>query len=216
MVRFYGHGVGVVLGAWVAWVTAGALGARAQESLADYPEASFRPSPHFDARPAGAVIDTIVLHDTETPGVRKADVVARWFLHPSSGVSAHYIIGKEGEVIQCVRERERAFHAGPSLFRGRTRVNDFSVGIELVNGQTGSDPFPEPQLATLVGLVRHLCVRWGIPADRVVGHHDITLRPHLKRDPAPNFPWGAFSSRLLAVLPPVVAFGDREVRLRRP
>jgi N-acetylmuramoyl-L-alanine amidase len=198
-------------GTWLA-ITGGFLGvqmwggaATAQDGEADFPGAVVRMSPHADARPAGAVIDTIVLHDTETPGVRKAEVVARWFLNPTSGVSAHYIIGKDGEVVQCVREADRAFHAGPSLFRGRSRVNDFSIGVELVNGQTGSDPFPAAQMSTLVALVRHLCVRWAIPADRVVGHHDITLRPHLKRDPAPNFPWPALSAALWASLPAALA-----------
>ena len=207
-------GLGVAVGC--VMLQAALLPARAQEPEAEFPGAVFRMSPHADARPQGTVIDTIVLHDTETPGVRKAEVVARWFLNPASGVSAHYIVGKEGEVVQCVREADRAFHAGPSLFRGRSRVNDFSIGIELVNAQTGSDPFTEVQMQTLVALVRHLCVRWSIPADRVVGHHDVTLRPHLKRDPAPNFPWASFARALWTVLPPDLAAGPETLGRRRP
>ncbi|MBI6546030.1 MAG: N-acetylmuramoyl-L-alanine amidase [Cyanobacteria bacterium NC_groundwater_1444_Ag_S-0.65um_54_12] len=99
------------------------------------------PSPNYDDRPAGAVIDTIVIHDTETPGIRSARTIASHFANPRSGVSAHFIIGKGGEIVQCVDEAKRAFHAGPSLFRGRSHVNDFSIGIELVNAQTGRDPF---------------------------------------------------------------------------
>ena len=199
----------------LAWVPGQPV--RAQDPVvADYPDAIWRPSPHRDARPPGTIIDTIVLHDTETPGVRKAEIVARWFLDPASGVSAHYIIGKDGEVLQCVREEERAFHAGPSLFRGRTRVNDFSIGIELVNAQTGEDPFPEVQMESLVRLVGHLARRWGIPADRVVGHHDITNRPHLKRDPAPNFPWAWLATRLEDTLPPVARLSPQVGGAIRP
>ncbi|MEB3223995.1 MAG: peptidoglycan recognition family protein, partial [Candidatus Sericytochromatia bacterium] len=59
-------------------------------------------SPHQDDRPATATIDAIVIHDTETPGVTEARTIVNWFQHPRSFVSAHYIIGKRGELVQCV------------------------------------------------------------------------------------------------------------------
>ena len=146
-------------------------------------------SPNFDDRPGGEVVDTIVIHDTETPGIRLARTIASHFASPRSGVSAHFIIGKAGEIVQCVPEGKRAFHAGPSLFRGRERVNDFSVGIELVNAQTGVDPFTDAQYGSLGQLVAYLVDRFDVPFDRIVGHHDVTLRPWAKRDPAINFDW---------------------------
>lgn len=173
--------------------------AQGQPALPPKPPVTWIASPHFDDRPPGTFIDTLVIHDTETPGIRQARTIANHFVNPRSGVSAHFIIGKAGEIVQCVDETKRAFHAGPSLFRGRDRVNDFSIGIELVNSQSGSDPFTDPQYDSLTRLTRYLVARFGIPADRIVGHHDVTLRPHIKRDPAPNFDW----DRYLHALGPV-------------
>lgn len=171
-----------------------AFSAFAQERrpLPPKPAVSWIPSPNFDERPPGVVVDTLVIHDTETPGIRLAKTIASHFANPRSGVSAHFIIGKAGEIVQCVDETKRAFHAGPSLFRGRDKVNDFSIGIELVNSQSGSDPFTDAQYDSLIRLTRHLVARFDIPTDRIVGHHDVTLRPHVKRDPAPNFDWDRF------------------------
>ncbi len=160
------------------------------------PAVTWMASPNFDDRPPGTAIDTILLHDTETPGISLARTIASHFASPRSGVSAHFIIGKGGEIVQCVPEEKRAFHAGPSLFRGRDRVNDYSLGIELVNGQTGSDPFTAAQYAALGRLVRHLVARFEIPTDRIIGHHDVTNRPAIKRDPAPNFDWDRFLSAI--------------------
>jgi N-acetylmuramoyl-L-alanine amidase len=182
---------GVIL-ATTAVVAAGLLApaiAQEREAVPPKPPVTWIASPNFDARPPGSAIDTIVLHDTETPGISLARTIASHFASPRSGVSAHFIIGKGGEIVQCVPEEKRAFHAGPSLFRGRDRVNDFSLGIELVNGQTGRDPFTTAQYASLAGLVSHLAARFEIPRDRIVGHHDVTNRPAIKRDPAQNFDW---------------------------
>ncbi|MDB5096490.1 MAG: ampD, partial [Cyanobacteria bacterium RYN_339] len=71
-------------------------------------------TPNMDARPAGCKVDAIVVHDTKSPGVTSAAAIARWFARPDARVSAHYIIGKAGEVVQCVPDEARAWHAGPS------------------------------------------------------------------------------------------------------
>jgi N-acetyl-anhydromuramyl-L-alanine amidase AmpD len=146
-------------------------------------------SPNQDDRPAGTAIDTLIVHDTETPGVQKATTIANWFLNPKSEVSAHYVIGKAGEIVQCVPDEKRAWHAGPSHFEGREKVNDFSIGIELVNAQTGSDPFTDAQYASLIALTADLVSRYNIPLTRITGHRHVTNYPELKRDPADNFDW---------------------------
>ncbi|MEB3328984.1 MAG: N-acetylmuramoyl-L-alanine amidase [Candidatus Sericytochromatia bacterium] len=149
-------------------------------------------APHQDDRPATATIDAIVIHDTETPGVTEARTIVNWFQHPRSLVSAHYIIGKRGELVQCVPDARRAWHAGPSRLAGREHVNDFSIGIELVNAQTGRDPFTEAQYRTLALLTVDLMGRWGISLSRIVGHREVTNYPGVKRDPADNFDWGRY------------------------
>lgn len=88
----------------------------------------FIPSPHYNNRPEA--IDTIVIHYT-SGGTLKGSVA--WFGNPKSKVSAHYIIGIDGKVIQMVKDENRAWHAGESSLYGAHNVNDFSIGIELVN-----------------------------------------------------------------------------------
>lgn len=162
--------------------------------IVEKPAVSWMLSPNCDARPVGAAIDMIVIHDTETPGIRDARTIWRHFATPLSHVSAHYIIGKAGEIVQCVPDELRAWHCGESYFEGRDHLNDTAIGIELVNAQTGTDPFTAPQYHSLVKLVSYLVAEYHVPPDRIVGHKDITLKPDLKRDPAPNFSWSRFMS----------------------
>lgn len=157
------------------------------------PEVTWMPSPNFDARPDGTAIDMIVIHDTESPGVRDARTIWNHFATPKSRVSAHYIIGKDGEIVQCVPDELRAWHCGESYYKGRDHLNDSAIGIELVNAQTGDDPFTNAQYHSLVRLVAYLVNEYHVPLDRIVGHKDITLKPEIKKDPARNFSW----SRLL-------------------
>jgi len=106
-------------------------------------------------------------------------------------VSAHFLIRRDGELIQFVACAQRAWHAGVSCWRGRERCNDFSLGIEL----EGSDekPFEDAQYARLAALVRVLRGRY--PIADIAGHSDIA--PDRKTDPGPYFDWQRFH-RLLS------------------
>lgn len=86
------------------------------------------PSPNRDLRES-RIVDTIVLHYTALP---LEDTIAE-FLDERSEVSAHFVVDRDGTVIQMVRLEERAWHAGASMLGGRQNVNDFSIGVELVN-----------------------------------------------------------------------------------
>lgn len=88
----------------------------------------FIPSPHHNRRPGK--IDAIVIHYTSSPTL---DGAVAWFLNPESRVSAHYVIGPDGKMVQMVNDKDRAWHAGKSELHGKSNVNDFSIGIELVN-----------------------------------------------------------------------------------
>lgn len=157
------------------------------------PSVVWLPSPNYDARPEGTAIDLIVIHDTESPGVRDVKTIWHHFASPKSHVSAHYIIGKDGTIAQCVPDELRAWHCGESYYLGRDHLNDCAIGIELVNAQTGHDPFTNAQYRSLISLVSYMVAEYHVPLDRIVGHKDITLKPEVKKDPAPNFSW----SRLL-------------------
>ena len=97
-------------------------------------------------------IDTVVVHATV---FNTLDEVIRHFGSEASQVSAHYTIDRDGRTACHVPETMRAWHAGQSrMADGRTAVNDFSIGIELVNRNDGLDPFPETQLEALRSLLR--------------------------------------------------------------
>ena len=154
-------------------------------------------SPNHDARPEGATISMVVVHAISLPPAQfGSDDIARLFTntldpnaHPyfaqifAQRVSAHFLIRRDGELIQFAACAQRAWHAGVSSWEGRERCNDFSIGIEL----EGCDdiPFEEAQYQRLVELITGL--RQYYPITAVVGHSDIS--PGRKTDPGPYFDW---------------------------
>jgi len=137
-------------------------------------------SPNCDDRPAGTTVDTIVLHATVLPELQQ---VVNLFTDPQSKVSAHYTIDRDGTVVSHVPEHERAWHAGESRMNdGRVAVNDFSVGIELVNLNDGKDPFPDAQIQSLRDLVKAIAARH--PIRHIVTHAECAQPRGRKSDPA--------------------------------
>ena len=93
---------------------------------------------------------------------------------PAAEVSAHYVIARGGEVVRLVAEDRRAWHAGAGSWGGVADVNSHSIGIELDN--PGDQPFPDPQMMALEGLLSVILHRHAIPPHRVIGH--ACLAPH--------------------------------------
>ena len=167
-----------------------------------------RKSPHFDERPPGEKVSLIVIHNISLPpGEYGGDWIDDLFMgtldtkaHPYFAtlegvrVSSHFLIRRDGTLVQYVPCDKRAWHAGASSWKGRERCNDFSIGIEL----EGSDdvPFAEPQYATLAELTQSLFKRYGIL--EIVGHSDIA--PGRKTDPGPWFDWDRLRHSLRARL----------------
>lgn len=145
-----------------------------------------RPSPNFDARPPDASIDMLVLHYT---GMASGAAALERLTDPAAKVSAHYLVEEDGRSFRLVPDAERAWHAGASSWAGRERLNDVSIGIEIVNPghDHGLKPFPDPQIEAVATLSRSLIAEHAIPQDRVVAHSDIA--PTRKRDPGDLFPW---------------------------
>ncbi|WP_342321340.1 N-acetylmuramoyl-L-alanine amidase [Kosakonia sp. BYX6] len=128
-------------------------------------------------------------------------------------VSAHYLIpanpplhrGKP-RIWQLVPEQELAWHAGPSFWRGATRINDTSIGIELENRgwrntAAGKQfaPFAPAQITALIPLVKDILTRYNIAPQNVVAHADIA--PQRKDDPGPLFPWQALAAQGIGAWP---------------
>ncbi len=164
---------------------------------AEFPGAIWRPSPNFNARPVQPP-DMIVLHAT----AGSLEATLSWFERPTSEASAHYVVAKDGTVFQMVREADRAWHAGQSFWKGRTDINDYSIGIEMVNRNDGLDPWPEEQVEAVLELCRYLVAKYGITRDNVVTHHWIAgypgRRPGRKTDPL-GFRMDSFLDRLFDV-----------------
>lgn len=114
---------------------------------------------------------------------------------PEQEVSAHYLIDQHGMTFQLVAEAQRAWHAGLGAWGGCDDVNSASIGIELCNA--GDHEFPAVQMQALISLLREVMQRWGISADKVIGHSDMS--PARKQDPGRFFDWRALETEGVAV-----------------
>jgi AmpD protein len=163
------------------------------------------PSPNCSARPAGMPVDLLVIHNISLPpgqfgGRWIEDFFLNrldWHAHDYFAtlrdlrVSAHFLVRRDGEVVQFVSCLERAWHAGKSSHLGRVDCNDFSIGVELEG--TDHTSFEDAQYRSLQMLTRTLLhhlpdLSW----DRIVGHSDIA--PGRKTDPGPGFDWTRYLS----------------------
>ncbi|MCR9278389.1 MAG: 1,6-anhydro-N-acetylmuramyl-L-alanine amidase AmpD [Pseudomonadaceae bacterium] len=164
-------------------------------------------SPNEDARPDAGAIELVVLHGISLPpGQFGTGMVRELFcneldcsrsseLADLEGVfvSAHALVERDGRITQFVPFNRRAWHAGQSSFRGRSRCNDFAIGIELEG--TDVQPYAAEQYAALSEILLALFRRYPrLDPSVVVGHCDIA--PGRKTDPGPAFDW----PRLLASL----------------
>jgi N-acetyl-anhydromuramoyl-L-alanine amidase len=172
------------------------------------------PSPNHDARPAGARVELLLIHNISLPpGEFGTGDIERLFTngldhdaHPyfatlrALRVSAHFLIARDGRLTQFVGCADRAWHAGESLFEGRPRCNDFSLGIELEGTDTLA--YTDAQYDVLARLGRALFAAYPLRAVR--GHSDVSA-PR-KTDPGSAFDWPRFA-RALAVDPAAFAPG---------
>lgn len=161
-------------------------------------------SPNFGPRPPGSTVDLALLHSISLPpGHYGGDEIERlftnrldWDAHPYFAsirgleVSSHFVIRRDGSLLQFVSVDDRAWHAGRSSWRGRDNCNDFAVGIEL-EGLEG-ERFEPAQYGALVPLLRALRARY--PVQALAGHEHVA--PGRKADPGPGFDWIALARRL--------------------
>jgi len=187
---------------------------RSEASNTDYPDATrFVPAASFRASGSDRTINRVVIHITD--GGSNINGPISWFQNPASGVSAHYIVGQNGEVVQMVRDRDIAWHANSA--------NGDSIGIEhcarAPQAQGPNDPglMPTPlQYEASAALVQWLCDQYGIPVDRdhILGHSEAD--PNTTHVNCPNAVWDwDYYMDILATgasLPPP---GDETLRRRR-
>ena len=160
------------------------------------PFARYIESPNFDERPEGAITLAVIHGISLPPGEFGGQGIIDLFTnrldptaHPyfaqieSLRVSAHFLIRRDGELLQFVSCEKRAWHAGTSSWKGRERCNDFSIGIELEGADT--IPYKAAQYHVLARAMKVLYRRYRFRY--VVGHSDIA--PGRKTDPGPAFDW---------------------------
>lgn len=154
-------------------------------------------SPNFGPRPTGVAIDLLVLHSISLPpGEYGGSAIEAlftnrldWDAHPyfqqirGAEVSAHFVIRRDGELLQFVSCDDRAWHAGKSAHLGRDNCNDFSIGIELegLEGHT----FEAPQYHALSQLCKAITQQY--PIQHIAGHEHVA--PARKQDPGSGFDW---------------------------
>ncbi|MEJ6392222.1 N-acetylmuramoyl-L-alanine amidase [Gymnodinialimonas sp. 2305UL16-5] len=153
-------------------------------------------SPNFGPRRDGLTPTLVVLHYTAMSDCAAA---ARVLCDPAREVSAHYLIGRDGAVLDLVDEDQRAWHAGKGTWHGQGDVNSRSIGIELDND--GASPFSAPLMAALERLLPQILARWDIPPQGVIGHSD--MAPGRKIDPGPRFDWRRLARQGLSIWPDV-------------
>ena len=161
-------------------------------------------SPNCDERPSGSAIDLLVIHNISLPPdqfggpwisalfTNTLDIQADpYFIQLQElCVSSHFLIRRDGQLLQFVSTLKRAWHAGVSQFDGRAQCNDFSIGIELEGSDTQA--FCAAQYITLGALTRVLAQRH--PLRAVTGHQHIA--PGRKTDPGPYFDWSRYQSEV--------------------
>ncbi len=145
-------------------------------------EITKHPSPNFEDRDPSTPIDTIVLHSISLPTEEEN---LEMLCCEDPGVSAHYLIKQEGEVLQLVEEHKKAMHCGKSYWQGREWLNGNSIGIEL--STPNFCPFSPKQMQNLAELCLEIVKRYNIPQTNIVAHSDIS--PDRKEDPGVNFNW---------------------------
>lgn len=133
----------------------------------------------------------LVLHYTE----RDLEISLKLLL--GSEVSSHYLVSdtNPNHIFQLVDESKRAWHAGISSWQGHQKLNDTSIGIEIVHlgytqntqGEITWHPYASDQIESVIALCQDIIARYDIDPTCVIGHSDAA--PGRKQDLGPLFPW---------------------------
>ncbi len=179
------------------------------DSLGRAIPSSYIPTVNFGSRRP----DFVIIHHTAQDSL---SLTIKTFTLERTQVSAHYVIGRDGQVVQMLNDELRAWHAGASKWGNNTDMNSCSIGIELDNN--GLEPFSDTQINSLLILLTKLKTTYNIPTANFIGHSDIA--PKRKQDPSILFPWKKLADKGFGLwynipdMPPPIDF-DVENALRR-
>ena len=140
-------------------------------------------------------IKFIIIHYT---GMKKESVAIKRLQDPKSRVSSHYLIKRNGEIINLIPDLFEAWHAGVSSWKNFKSLNKNSIGIEITNPghQHGYKKFSKKQIFSLQKLLKILLKKYKIKKKYILGHSDIS--PGRKKDPGEKFPWKMLAKNKLS------------------
>jgi hypothetical protein len=169
----------------------------ARAANTDYPKAEWYPAARGNygnsdrERKGSPNINMLVVHTVEGP----VSAGISTFQNPNSGVSAHYIVGDLGRVVQCVRHEDVGYHAG------HLPTNKHSIGIEHGGESAERATWTREKMRASARLAAYCSKRHNIPLDRrhIIGHHEVPGCPNpggggyrCHTDPGPHFRWGEY------------------------
>ena len=169
-------------------------------------------SPNFDKR-QNKKIDTVVIHATQKP----FSISLKTYQDKFSKISCHYLINLDGKIYQLVPDQMRAWHAGLSYWRGRTSLNDTSIGIELIDTTDQNiriKKFPKLLMESLISLLKLLVKKYKIPNSNIVAHSDIA--PDRKDDPGEYFDWQLLAYNGIGNYHNINSLKEKDSRLMDP
>ncbi|MDA7453736.1 N-acetylmuramoyl-L-alanine amidase [Candidatus Pelagibacter ubique] len=144
-------------------------------------------SPNFNPKKrTSKQIKFIIFHYT---GMKSESDALKRLTEIQSGVSCHYLIKNNGEIVKIVPDLYIAWHAGKSSWKNYKSLNQNSIGIEITNPghEYGYKNFTQKQITTLVKLSKFLIKKYKINPKNILGHSDIAVLR--KKDPGEKFPW---------------------------
>ena len=139
-------------------------------------------------------IKYIVIHYVGATGGAEAN--CKYFERFYRAASAHYFVGHQGEVWQCVEDKDIAWHCGALKYKHADCRNANSIGIEMCCRKSGGWYFEPKTIASTIDLVKELMKKYNIPKENVLRHYDITGKicpePYVRN----VADWNAFKQQL--------------------
>ncbi len=144
-------------------------------------------SPNFNLKKRSASkVKYLIFHYT---GMKSENGAIKKLTNNNSGVSCHYLIRRNGDIVNIVPDLYIAWHAGISSWKKDKNLNSYSIGIEISNPghEYGYNNFSTSQIKSVINLSKKLKKKYRIKKQNILGHSDIA--PLRKKDPGEKFPW---------------------------
>ena len=141
-----------------------------------------------------------LFNDLNLPGPERGLIMPRTSKPDRYYASAHYLVGRDGEIWELAPPPIRVFHAGKSEWKGRRWCNDFMIGVEMVN--VYNHPYTEEQYEAVSKLCYEFVREYRFGLNFIAGHEDVCVPDEnrkRKTDPGPSWDWDRFRNDMKSV-----------------